>query len=135
MFWIPLSIFRSFISANLIMYLKVDDTPNYIFPIIVNILVGILCIAYFLSFYTQHYIELYNPKYYIYAFIVFFLILLSYHIIKICPNPAYFRAFVSLEIMILLAYTYYLNDNFKISEIGVAGIILASIGLILLSFN
>ena len=117
------------------MYLKVDDTPNYIFPIIVNILVGILCIAYFLSFYTEHYVELYNPKYYIYAFIVFFLILLSYHIIKICPNPAYFRAFVSLEIMILLAYTYYLNDNFKISERGVAGIILASIGLILLSFN
>ena len=141
MFWIPLSIFRSFISANLIMYLKVDDTPNYIFPIIVNILVGILCIAYFLSFYTQHCDELYKPKYYIYALIVFFVILLSYHIIKVCPNPAYFRAFVSLEIMIILIYTYYYNQYYQnkntifISERGIVGIIFTSAGLLLLSFN
>ena len=86
-------------------------------------------------FYSNYTSEFYKPKYYIYSSIVFFLILLTYYIIKICPNPAYFRAFVSLEIMILLAYTYYLNDDFKISERGVAGIILASIGLILLSFN
>lgn len=135
MFWIPLSIFRSFISANLIMYLKVDDTPKFIFPIIINILVGILCAIYFMLFYSNYTSEFYKPKYYIYSSIVFFIILLTYYIIKICPNPAYFRAFVSLEIMILLAYTYYLNDDFKISERGVAGIILASIGLILLSFN
>ena len=54
MYWVPLSIIRSIISASLIMFLRIDDTPSYIFPIIVNILVGILCIAYFLSFYTQH---------------------------------------------------------------------------------
>jgi len=72
---------------------------------------------------------------------VFFLILLSYHIIKVCPNPAYFRAFVSLEIMIILIYTYYYNQYYKnkntiyISERGIAGIILTSVGLLLLSFN
>ena len=139
--WVPLAVIRSIISASLIMFLRIDDTPNYIFPVIVNILVGILCIAYFLSFYTQHCAELYKPKYYIYALIVFFVILLSYHIIKVCPNPAYFRAFVSLEIMIILIYTYYYNQYYQnkntifISERGIVGIIFTSAGLLLLSFN
>ena len=97
--------------------------------------------AYFLLFYTQHCAELYKPKYYIYALIVFFVILLSYHIIKVCPNPAYFRAFVSLEIMIILIYTYYYNQYYQnkntifISERGIVGIIFTSAGLLLLSFN
>ena len=135
MFWIPLSIFRSFVSANLIMYLKTDNTPKFIFPIIINMLVGILCAIYFMLFYSNHIAEFYKPKYYIYSIFVFFLILLTYYIIKICPNPAYFRAFVSLEIMIILTYTFYLNDDFKISKRGIVGIILDSIGLVLLSFN
>lgn len=141
MYWVPLAILRSIISASLIMFLKIDDTPKYIFPVIVNILVGILCVTFFLSFYTKHISEFYNPKYYIYAIIVFFLLLLSYYIIKVCPNPAYFRAFVSLEIMIMLIYTYYYNMHYNknnvihISERGIFGIILTSIGLLLLSFN
>ena len=141
MYWVPLAIIRSIISASLIVFLRIDDTPKYIFPVVVNMLVGILCVAYFLSFYTQHCDELYKPKYYIYSFIIFFLILLSYYIIKVCPNPAYFRAFVSLEIMIILIYTYYYDQYYNkktsmyISERGIAGIILTSIGLLLLSFN
>lgn len=141
MYWVPLAILRSIISVSLIMFLKIDDTPKYIFPVIVNILVGILCVTFFLSFYTNYITEFYNPKYYIYAIIVFFLLLLSYYIIKVCPNPAYFRAFVSLEIMIILIYTYYYNMHYNknnkinISERGIAGIIFTSIGLLLLSFN
>lgn len=141
MYWVPLAILRSIISACLIMFLKIDDTPKYVFPVIVNILVGILCLTFFLSFYTKYISEFYNPKYYIYAIIVFFLLLLSYYIIKVCPNPAYFRAFVSLEIMIILIYTYYYNmyynknNTIHISERGIMGIILTSIGLLLLSFN
>ena len=141
MYWVPLAILRSIISASLIMFLKIDDTPKYVFPVIVNILVGILCVTFFLSFYTNYITEFYNPKYYIYAIIVFFLLLLSYYIIKVCPNPAYFRAFVSLEIMIILIYTYYYNIHYNknnkinISDRGIAGIIFTSIGLLLLSFN
>jgi len=138
MYWIPLSIFRSFLSASLIMFLRIDDTPKYVFPVIVNMLVGILCVAYFLYFYYNHCSEFYKPKYYIYSAIVFFLILLSYYIIKVCPNPAYFRAFVSLEIMIILLYIYYYNNNdksLKISERGILGVIFTTIGLLLLSFN
>ena len=141
MYWVPLAILRSIISASLIMFLKIDDTPKYVFPVIVNILVGILCVTFFLSFYTNYITEFYNPKYYIYAIIVFFLLLLSYYIIKVCPNPAYFRAFVSLEIMIILIYTYYYNMHYNknnkinISDRGIAGIIFTSIGLLLLSFN
>ena len=138
MYWVPLSIFRSFLSASLIMFLRIDDTPKYVFPVIVNMLVGILCIVYFLSFYSNHYTEFCKPKYYIYSVAVFFLILLSYYIIKVCPNPAYFRAFVSLEIMIILLYTYYYNNNDKsleLSERGILGVILTTLGLLLLSFN
>ena len=54
MYWVPLSIFRSFLSASLIMFLRIDDTPKYVFPVIVNMLVGILCVAYFLSFYYNY---------------------------------------------------------------------------------
>jgi hypothetical protein len=141
MYWVPLAILRSIISASLIMFLKIDDTPKYVFPIIVNIILGILCITFFLSFYTEYINEFYKPKYYIYSIIVFFLLLLSYYIIKVCPNPAYFRAFVSLEIMIILIYTYYYNLHYNknntihISDRGIVGIILTSIGLLLLSFN
>ena len=141
MYWVPLAILRSIISASLIMFLKIDDTPKYVFPIIVNIILVILCITFFLSFYTEYINEFYKPKYYLYSIIVFFLLLLSYYIIKVCPNPAYFRAFVSLEIMIILIYTYYYNLHYNknnaihISDRGIVGIILTSIGLLLLSFN
>ena len=67
MYWVPLAILRSIISVSLIMFLKIDDTPKYIFPVIVNILVGILCITFFLSFYTKYTTEFYKPKYYIYS--------------------------------------------------------------------
>lgn len=134
MYWLSLLILKSLMSAILIIYIKNDDTKYLIFPIIVNIIIGFFCIIYFLLFYKKYTSELYKPKYYIYALVVFILILLGFYLIKITPNPAYYRAFVSLEIMIILIYFYFIGKT-KISERGIAGIVMAASGLILLSFN
>jgi hypothetical protein len=102
--WIYLSVIHSIIVAGLILFLRYDDTPSNVFPIITNIIVGILSILYIISFNKINYIssEISKSKYYIYSIILFFVILLGYYIIKSCPNPAYFRVFVALEIIFIL---------------------------------
>ena len=50
--WIYLSVIHSIIVAGLILFLRYDDTPSNIFPIITNIIVGILSILYIISFNT-----------------------------------------------------------------------------------
>ena len=61
-------------------------------------------------------------------------ILLTYYILKICPNPAYFRAFVALEIILLLFYSIYTNQ-FQITNIGIIGILLIGIGVTLICYD
>jgi len=63
---------------------------------------------------------------------VFFVILLSYYIVKICPNPAYFKSFVALELMLLLIYSIYTNQ-FHISNVGIIGIVLIGLGIAFVS--
>ena len=132
MIWIPLSIFRSIITSGLILFQKLDQTDKFLFPTITSIIVGICGLIYFLIYYNNNLIELSKPKYYIYSIIVFINILLTYYILKICPNPAYFRAFVALEIIFLLFYSIYTNQ-FHISNIGIIGIVLIGLGIIFVS--
>ena len=54
--WIILSIIHSIIVAGLILFLRYDETPSNIFPIIANIIVGILSMLYILSFYKYYYL-------------------------------------------------------------------------------
>ena len=108
MIWIYLSIIHSIIVALLIIYIKYDNTPYIIFPIIINIIVGLLSLLYFILYYKDNYTnEFVKPKYYIYALAVLFITILGYYIIKVCPNPAYFRIFVALEIILILLFTIY----------------------------
>ena len=136
MIWIPLAILRSVATSGLILFQKLDKTDKtdkFLFPIITTILIGFIALIYFIINYnTNNLNELYKPKYYIYSIVVFFVILLSYYIIKICPNPAYFRSFVALEIILLLIYSIY-TKQFHISNISIGGIILISLGIILIS--
>tara|TARA_B100000287_G_scaffold402822_1_gene424085 strand:- start:203 stop:625 length:423 start_codon:yes stop_codon:yes gene_type:complete len=136
MIWIPLAILRSAITSGLILFQKLDKTDKtdkFLFPTITTIIIGFIALIYYIINYnTNNLDELYKPKYYIYSIVVFFIILLSYYIIKICPNPAYFRSFVALEIMLLLIYSIYTNQ-FHISNIGIIGIILIGLGIILVS--
>lgn len=136
MIWIPLAILRSVVTSGLILFQKLDKTDKtdkLLFPTITTIIIGFIALIYYIINYnTNNLDELYKPKYYIYSIVVFVVILLSYYIIKICPNPAYFRSFVALEIMLLLIYSVYTNQ-FYISNIGIIGIILIGLGIIFVS--
>ena len=133
MFWIPFALLRSVLASGLIFYTKIDNTDKFILPIITQIIIGIICVLYFIYFYKDEFQHFTKPKYYIYSLVTFSVILLTYYIIKICPNPAYFRAFVALEIIILLLLSI---NKFKISKFGIVGIILISIGIVLITcFN
>lgn len=134
--WIYLSIIHSIIVALLILYIKYDNTPYLIFPIIINIIVGLLSIVYFILYYKEHFtIEFIKPKYYIYALAVLIITILGYYIIKICPNPAYFRVFVSLEIILLLLFTIYFKNDFKISMQTIIGLACGCVSIILISLD
>ena len=134
--WIYLSIIHSIIVALLILYIKYDNTPYIIFPIIINIIVGLLSLAYFILYYKEHFTnEFVKPKYYIYALAVLIISILGYYIIKICPNPAYFRVFVSLEIILLLLFTIYLKNDFKISMQTIIGLTCGCVSIILISLD
>jgi hypothetical protein len=134
--WIYLSILHSIIVALLILYIRYDNTPYILFPLIINIIVGIFSIAYFILYYKEHFTnEFVKPKYYIYAFVVLFISILGYYIIKICPNPAYFRVFVTLEIILLLLFTIYLKRRFKISIQTIAGLVFGCLAIMLISLD
>jgi drug/metabolite transporter (DMT)-like permease len=134
--WIYLSILHSVLVAILILYIKYDNTPYIIFPLVINIIVGALSLAYFTLYYKEHFTnEFVKPKYYIYALFVLFVSILAFYIIKISPNPAYFKVFTTLEIILLLIFTIYLKNNFKISIQTIAGVFLGCLAIILISLD
>jgi succinate-acetate transporter protein len=135
--WIYLSVIHSIIVAGLILFLRYDDTQSNVFPIITNIIVGILSILYIISFNKINYVssEISKSKYYIYSITLFFVILLGYYIIKTCPNPAYFRVFVALEIIFILLFVIYYEKNIKLSYRSIFGIMLGCVSIILISLE
>jgi hypothetical protein len=136
--WVYLSVLRSTIIVGFILFIKYDDSPKYIFPVIINIIVGLISLIYFLCFYSndKNIIEIISkPKYYIYSLILFFVSLLGYYIIKISPNPAYYRTFAVLEIILLLLFTIYYNKYFNINYQGVLGILFGCISILLITID
>jgi hypothetical protein len=134
--WIPLSIFRSFIIALMILYLRYDNTPQIMFPLIINTIVGVLSLAYFTAYYKEHFASKFsNPKYYVYAVVGLFVHILGYHIIKTCPNPAYFRVFVALQIITLYLATLYITKEYEVSAQSMLGIICGCLAIILISLD
>jgi drug/metabolite transporter (DMT)-like permease len=106
------------------------------FPLIINIIQGILCLAYFIFYYNEHFTTAFsNPKYYIYSVVALFVNVLGYYIIKTCPNPAYFRVFVSLQIIILFLATLYITKKYEVSTQSIMGIIFACLGILLISLD
>jgi succinate-acetate transporter protein len=57
---------------------------------------------------------------------------LGYYIIKTCPNPAYFRVFVSLQIIILFLATLYITKKYEISTQSMIGILCGCAAIILI---
>ena len=142
MLWIHLSIFRSVIVALLILSLRYDSTPYFMLPIIVNVIVGVISILYFLFYYTEHFTnEFAKPTYYLYALVFLLMNLLGFYIIKVCPNPAYFRVFISLQIILLFLITLYVMEKEKekedlgVSTQSMAGLLFGCLAIILISLD
>ena len=134
--WIYLAIIHSFLVVSLITYIRYDTTPYFIFPIIINIIVGILSILYFTYYYKEDFTcEFANPIYYLYSLVFLAITMLSFYIIKKCPNPAYFRIFVALEIILLFLITIYVNKNYEISTPTMIGIVCGCVSIILISLD
>ena len=135
--WIYLSVLHSILVVILILYIRYDNTPHLMFPIIVNIIVGAISLVYFLVYYREHFAtEFVKPKYYLYALVFLFITILAYYIIKICPNPAYFRAFATLEIILLFLLTLYIHRNyFEISSQSMAGLLFGCLAILLISLD
>ena len=135
--WIYLSLLHSILVVSLILYIRYDNTPQFIFPIVVSIIVGAMSLAYFMFYYREHFeTEFVKPKYYIYAILFLFVSILAYYIIKICPNPAYFRLFATLEIILLFIITVYIHkDYFNVSIQSIAGLIFGCLAIILISLD
>jgi len=134
--WVYLSILHSILDALLILYLRYDNTLFLMFPVITNIIMGILSIVFFIFFYREHFTnEFIKPKYYIYAMFLILINILAYYIIKICPNPAYFRIFATLEIILLLLFTIYWKNSFHLSIQTILGVILGCVSIILISLD
>ena len=111
MLWIHSFIFRSVIVALLILSLRYDSTPYFMLPFIVNIISGSISLMYFIFYYTEHFTnEFVKSAYYLYAVAFLLMNLLGFYIIKVCPNPAYFRVFISLQIILLFLITLYLRE-------------------------
>ena len=134
--WVQLSILRSFIVASMILYLRYDNTPHIMFPLIINTIVGIICLIYFTLYYKEHFvIEFSKPKFYIYSVVALFVHVLGYYIIKTCPNPAYFRAFITLQIIILFFATLYITEIYEVSMQSTIGLICGCIAILLISLD
>lgn len=135
--WVYLSVLHSILVVLLILYIRYDNTPHLMFPIIVNIIVGVMSLVYFLVYYREHFAtEFVKPKYYLYALVFLFITILAYYIIKICPNPAYFRAFATLEIILLFLITLYIHNNyFNVSAQSMAGLLFGCLAILLISLD
>jgi hypothetical protein len=106
------------------------------FPIIVSIIVGAMSLVYFLFYYREHFTtEFVKPKYYLYAVVFLFITILAYYIIKICPNPAYFRVFATLEIILLFLITLYISGASDVSPQSMAGLLFGCLAIILISLD
>jgi hypothetical protein len=138
--WIELSVFRSFLVALKILYIRYDKTVHLMFPIIINIIVGCISLSYFTLYYNEHFAtEFSKPEYYVYAAASLFVNVLGYYIIRTCPNPAYFRVFVTLQIILLFLFTIYINMNknkeHNISIQSTIGLVCGCTAIILISLD
>jgi hypothetical protein len=140
MLWILLSIFRSVLVVLKILFIRYDNTPYLMFPFIVNIIAGSISsiiLIYSSLYYKEDFTtEFSKPEVYIYSLAVLFGNLLAFYIIKTCTNPAYFKVFVSLQIILLFLITLYIHrDNFHISPQSMAGLLFGCLAIILISLD
>ena len=140
MLWIYLSIFRSILVVLKILYIRYDNTPYIMFPLIINIIAGSVSLVYFSLYFNEHFTtEFSKPKFYIFSVVVLFGNILAYYIIKTCTNPAYFKVFIALQIILLFLATLYLiekeGSGLAISAQSMAGLLFGCLAILLISLD
>jgi hypothetical protein len=90
-------------------------------------------------YYKEHFTtEFSKPEVYIYSLVVLFGNLLAFYIIKTCTNPAYFKVFVSLQIILLFIITLYISDKSEATEVSaqsMTGLVFGCLAIILISLD
>lgn len=130
--WLYLTIIRTILVVILLILVKEDKSKRLLFPLISAILVGIYCLIYLLLFENIEKKDFNIKNIIIHSLIVFIVLNISYLAIKKCPNPAFFRAFVGLEIVLLILFGIIYN-KYYINIINIIGSFFIIIGLILIS--
>lgn len=131
--WIILGIIKVFLATFLILaqrYYKIDS--DYLFPIVIHIVSSIFLI--FILLKTKEYknINKLNYKLVLLSSIsAAIIILISYKLIKITPNPAYIRIFNAIDMLLILLISGLIFKE-KISLQMIIGFMFIFIGFVIL---
>lgn len=131
--WINLGIIKVILSAFLILtqkYYKIDS--DYLFPIIIHIVSSIFLI--FILLKTGEYKNINKLDYRLVllsSIAIVALVVISYKLIKISPNPAYIRVFNAIDMLLILLISGLIFKE-KISLQMIIGFMFIFIGFVIL---
>lgn len=131
--WIILGIIKVFLATFLILvqrYYKIDS--DYLFPIIIHIVSSIFLI--FILLKTKEYKNINKLDYKLVllsSISAAVIILISYKLIKITPNPAYIRIFNAIDMLLILLISGLIFKE-KISLQMIIGFMFIFIGFVIL---
>lgn len=131
--WIILGIIKVFLATFLILvqrYYKIDS--DYLFPIIIHIVSSIFLI--FILLKTKEYKNINKLDYKLVLLSSIsgaIIILISYKLIKITPNPAYIRIFNAIDMLLILLISGLIFKE-KISLQMIIGFMFIFIGFVIL---
>ena len=131
--WIILGIIKVFLASFLILvqkYYKIDS--EYLFPIVIHILSSIFLIFVLLKTKEYKNINKLNFKLVLLSSIsIAAIILVSYKLIKITPNPAYIRIFSAIDMILVLLISGLIFKQ-KITLPMIIGFMFIFIGFVIL---
>jgi uncharacterized membrane protein len=131
--WIILGIIKVFLATFLILtqrYYKIDS--EYLFPIVIHIVSSIFLI--FILLKTKEYKNINKLDYKLVllsSISAAAIILVSYKLIKITPNPAYIRIFSAIDMLLILLISGLIFKE-KISLQMIIGFMFIFIGFVIL---
>lgn len=133
--WFKLGLIKTFLVLIIILINKYENKKiNYAFPVVVNILTCIILVLYSITYLKLNDFKQINPLYVIIVSIcIAITTFISYKIIKITPNPAYFRIFSAIDMIIVLLISY-LFFNEKITCAMLIGFTLIALGVLILAY-
>ncbi len=132
--WIIYGFIRTLLVVFLIMVQRYDTScKGNVWPIGVHIISAMLLIIYALSYEKLNNFKNANYSLLILSgFVVAYVIIISYKIIKISPNPAYLRIFSTIEMILILLLSALIFRE-KINAKMIIGFTFIAIGVLILT--